>query len=56
MDYDHYYFKLEQMRNKAGADPNKMIRVSSPSILIPNPLSNHTLEPEQVPGVSDHSD
>ena len=51
MDYDHYYFKLEQMRNKAGADPNKMIRVSPPY----SP-SNHTLESEQVPGMSDHSD
>ena len=27
MDYDHYYFKLEQLRGKPNADPNKVIRV-----------------------------
>lgn len=27
MDYDHYYFKLEQMRNKPNSDPSKVIRV-----------------------------
>ena len=26
MDYDHYYFKLEQLRGKPNADPNKVIR------------------------------
>ena len=31
MDYDHYYFKLEQLRAKPNADPNKIIRVALPS-------------------------
>lgn len=49
MDYDHYYFKLEQLRGKSNSDPNKVIRVRL--------LNRHfPLEPEQVPGVPDHAD
>ena len=46
MDYDHYYFKLEQMRNKPNSDPNKVIRVALCFLF-------SRTEPEQVPGVSD---
>ena len=49
MDYDHYYFKLEQMRNKPNSDPNKVIRVVFSVLRLPP-------EPEQVPRVPDDLD
>ena len=49
MDYDHYYFKLEQMRNKPNSDPNKVIRVVFSALRLPP-------EPEQVPRVPDDLD
>lgn len=27
MDYDHYYFKVEELQSKPNTDPNKMVRV-----------------------------
>lgn len=33
MDYDHYYFKLEQLRGKSNSDPNKVIRARLPLTL-----------------------
>lgn len=30
MDYDHYYFKVEELQSKPNTDPNKMVRVLPP--------------------------
>ena len=46
MDYDHYYFKLEQMRNKPNTDPSKVIRVGGLD-------SDLCVESRQIPGMSD---
>ena len=33
MDYDHYYFKVEELQSKPNADPNKLVRVGFRSAL-----------------------
>lgn len=32
MDYDHYYFKVEELQSKPNVDPNKLVRVGMKSM------------------------
>lgn len=34
MDYDHYYFKVEELQSKPNTDPNKMVRVLASSLIL----------------------